>query len=121
MPPMHTVTLTARAAMEAGVIGALAYWGYHTGHGTPAQLGLAVAAPTIGFGIWGAIDFHQLGRLAEPLRLIEELAISGVAAGALYATGQHTPAAALALLSIAYHGIVYLQGDRLLPQPEMRG
>jgi len=31
-------------------------------------------------GFWGAVDFHQAGRLAEPLRLVQELAISGLAA-----------------------------------------
>jgi hypothetical protein len=39
-----------------------------------------LGAPLVGFGFWGAVDFHQAGRFAEPLRLIQELAISALAA-----------------------------------------
>jgi hypothetical protein len=62
----------------------------------------------------GAVDFHQAGRLAEPLRLLQELAISGLAAAALYSAGQHLLGWALGLLSAGYHTLVYLQGGRLL-------
>ena len=75
---------------------------------------------TLGFGIWGAVDFHQAGRMAEPLRLIEELVISGLAALALYATGQHVLGLAFVTLSIIYHLLVYLAGGRLLKtQPQI--
>lgn len=42
------------------------------------------------------MDFHRAGRLAEPLRLLQELAVSGLAAVALYAVGQHLLGWALA-------------------------
>lgn len=117
MSPLQTATLTARATMETGVVGALSWWGYQAGGTTAESVALAVAAPAVGFGIWGAVDFHQLGRLAEPLRLAEELIISGLAALGLYATGQRVLAGALAALSLGYHALVYLQGDRLLKTP----
>lgn len=60
------------------------------------------------------MDFHQAGRFAEPLRLAEELIISGLAAAALYAAGQHILGGALGGLSLGYHALVYLQGERLL-------
>ena len=100
--------------MEAGIVGALAWWGYRAGAGTGMKILLAVGAPALGFGLWGAVDFHQAGRLAEPLRLLQELAISGLAAAAIYAAGQHLLGWALGLLSAAYHALVYLQGGRLL-------
>ena len=78
---------------------------------------LAVGAPALGFGFWGAVDFYQAGRLAEPLRLLQELAISGLAAVPLYAAGQHLLGWALGLLSVIYHALVYAQGGRLLKQP----
>lgn len=56
------------------------------------------------------MDFHQAGRFAEPLRLAEELIISGLAAAALYAAGQHILGGALGGLSLGYHALVYLQG-----------
>jgi Protein of unknown function (DUF2568) len=112
-----TVTLALRALMEAGIVGALGYWGYRTGTDTGMTILLAAGAPALGFGFWGAVDFHQAGRLAEPLRLLQELAISGLAAVALYAAGQHLLGWALGLLSVIYHALVYAQGGRLLKRP----
>ncbi len=121
MTTLKWFTLALRAVMEAGVVAALAYWGYQTGDSAVTRTLLAVLAPLVGFGIWGAVDFHQLGRLAEPMRLVEELLISGVAAVALYSVGRHSLGWALGLMSIAYHLLVYAQGDRLLkPQPNRR-
>jgi hypothetical protein len=113
MPKLPRLTLALRVTMEAAIVAALAMWGYHVGPHTVSKVVLALAAPAIGFGIWGAVDFRQVGRFAETLRLAEELAISGLAALAWYAAG-----AALAIVSLAYHGLVYLGGGRLLkPRP----
>jgi len=124
MSKLTSVTLALRVMMEAAVIAALAMWGYHAGPDTVSKLVLALAAPAIGFGVWGAVDFRQAGRFAEALRLAEELAISWLAAAAWYAAGQHAAGAALAIVSLAYHGLVYLGGGRLLkapPVPRRRG
>jgi hypothetical protein len=51
---------------------------------------------------------------------VEELVISGLAAWAWYVAGQHLLGWALGLVSIAYHALVYLQGDRLLRQRPTR-
>ena len=119
---MLAVRLTLRALMEAGIVAGLAYWGYQAGGSTGVRILLAVAAPAIGFGIWGAVDFRWAGRLAEPLRLMEELVISGVATLALYAAGQPVPAAALASLTFFHEGLVYATGGRLVrPQPVKGG
>ena len=107
-------TLVLRVLMEAGIVAAFAWWGYRAGAGTGMKILLAVGAPALGFGFWGAVDFRQAGRLAEPLRLLQELAVSALAAVALYAAGQHLLGWALGLLSAAYHALVYLQGGRLL-------
>jgi hypothetical protein len=103
--------------MEAGVVAGLAYWGYETGGNAAAKILLGVGAPVAGFGLWGALDFRWAGRLAEPLRLVEELAISGVAAGAWYAAGQEELGVSLAVLSGGYHVLVYAIGERLLKPP----
>ncbi len=89
MTKLDGFKLVLRAVMETGIVAALAYWGYAVGETTFMKVVLATGAPLIGFGFWGAIDFHQAGRMAEPLRLIEELFISGLTAVALYETGQH--------------------------------
>jgi Protein of unknown function (DUF2568) len=106
--------LGLRALMEMGIVVALAYWGYQIGENVGMKILLGIVAPLIGFGFWGAIDFHQAGHLAEPLRLSEELIISGLAAIALYAAGQQALGWTLGLISIFYHALVYLSGGHLL-------
>jgi hypothetical protein len=108
------VTLGLRVLLEAGIVAGLAYWGVHTGDTTGGRVLRGIAAPLIGFGFWGAVDFRRAGRLAEPLRLIQELAVSGLAALALYATARHGLGLALAGLSVVYHALVYASGGTLL-------
>ena len=100
--------------MELAIVVALAWWGAVTGTSAASSILLGVAAPLVGFGIWGLVDFHQAGRLGEPLRLIEELAISFLAAAGWYAAGQHLLGWGLAGLSVVYHVLVYATGRRLL-------
>jgi hypothetical protein len=115
---LQVFTLVLRALVEAGVVAGFAWWGYRVGAATGMKILLAAGAPALGFGFWGAVDFRRAGRLAEPLRLLQELAISALAAAALYAAGQHLLGWALGLLTAAYHALVYLQGGRLLkPRP----
>ena len=114
MSALNWVNLALRALMEIGVVGAFAFWGYHTGEQLWIKILLGITAPVLGFGIWGAVDFHQAGRFSEPLRLVEELVISGLAAIAIYTAGQPTLGWGLALLSIGYHILIYLSGERLL-------
>lgn len=118
MTPVELVTLVLRVLMETWVVAGFAWWGYRTGHTPSSSALLAIATPVIGFGIWGAVDFHQLGRAAEPLRLVEELVLSGLAAVGLVVVGQHVLGVGLAVLTVGYHVLVYAQGSRLLtPRP----
>lgn len=106
--------LALRAVMELGIIVGLGYWGYQVGGNLGTKLLLAIGAPVIGFGFWGMVDFHQAGQFAEPLRLLQELIISIIAALALYITGQRALGVTLALISIVYHILVYMTGGTLL-------
>lgn len=117
------VLLPMRAAMEAGVVAGLAYWGYRAGGGTGSRILLALGTPLIGFGLWGAVDFRWAGRLAESLRLVEELGISFAAALAVITAGQPAAGWALAGLSAVYHALVYVLGGRLIEprRPRPRG
>ena len=108
------LNVVLRAVMEVGIVVALGYWGYQTGKNMGTKLLLGIGAPVLGFGFWGAVDFHQAGRLAEPLRLTQELVVSGLAVFAWYITGQHVLGWALGLLIIVHHALVYLLGDTLL-------
>ena len=111
---MKGVNQALRALMETGIVAAFAYWGFHTGQALGTKILFGVGAPLVGFGVWSTVDFHRAGKLSEPLRLIEELVISGFAAIALYIADQRTLGWALAGLSIVYHALVYASGGSLL-------
>ena len=108
------LNLALRAVMELGIIAALAYWGYHAGNSRLTAIGLAILLPLIGFGFWGSVDFRRAGSPAEVLRLIQELAISGIAALALFNAGAPIAESILGLISIAHHILVYILGGTLL-------
>jgi hypothetical protein len=111
---LRPLNLALRVVMEVGIVVALAQWGFRAGRTTGMKFFLGVGAPVLGFGFWGLVDFRQAGRMSEPLRLMQELVVSGVAAVAWYVAGQHTLGIALGLLSLVYHGMVYVSGDTLL-------
>jgi len=108
------LTLALRVLMEVGIVVGLAIWGVETGQSFAEKVVLGVIAPVAGFGFWAAVDFRGAGRWAEPARLTQELALSGLAALAWYSTGQRVPALLLAALSVAYHAVVYASGRKLL-------
>jgi len=91
-----------------------AFWGYAAGKTPSSKILLAIGVPVLFFSFWGLVDFRQAGRMAEPLRLIQELIVSGLAALALFLAGQVTFAWILAFLSIVHHALVYALGERLL-------
>jgi hypothetical protein len=108
------INLTLRGLMEAGIIAALGFWGLHTGSTPVLKALLGIGAPLLGFGFWGLVDFHQAGSLAEPLRLAQELIITGLAVIALYQTNQPGFGLALAVVFIVQHALVYGTGGSLL-------
>jgi Protein of unknown function (DUF2568) len=114
MTGREKLLLGLRVLMEVGVVAALATWGVHTGHSTGTKIVYGLGAPALGFGLWGAVDFHQAGPYAEPARLVQELALSGLAAAAWYAAGQPALGIALAAVSVVYHALVYAFRARLL-------
>ncbi len=103
-----------RGLMELGLVVALGYWGAQLGKSTGAKLLLGLGVPTLVFGFWGTVDFHQAGSAAERLRLGEEVIVTGLAAGAWYAAGQHALGWALGITSIIHHILVYVLGGTLL-------
>ncbi len=114
MRTLRWINVGLRAMMEAGIVVALAVWGWNRGGETGARVLLGVGAPVLLFGIWAMIDFRAAGGAAEALRLVEELVISGVAALAFYVVGAVGFAFALGTISLVHHALVYVCGDRLL-------
>ncbi len=114
MIDLRKFNLLLRSLMEIGIVAGFGYWGYHIAKGNIMKIILAICVPVIIFGFWGLVDFHKAGKFSEPLRLFQELIISGAAAVALYTAGQQLLGWILALLSIVHHILVYLIGDALL-------
>ncbi len=117
MSPLSAFNLALRALMEFGIVAGFAYWGVHSADSLAGKLSLGLAAPAVGFGIWGAVDFRNAGPRAELMRLGEELTISGLAALALVTSGQVALGVCLAAISVLHHGLVYMIGERLLKSP----
>lgn len=111
---LQWINLALRGIMETGIVLGFGYWGYHAGTSKTFKLLLAIFSPLVGFGFWSLVDFHQLGQIAEPLRLLQELFISGLAAIAFYTAGAHIFGYILALFSIVHHILVYFLGETLL-------
>jgi hypothetical protein len=114
MTTLKWLNVGLRALLELGIILALGYWGYRTGDKVISKLFLSIAAPALVFGFWSLVDFRRAGRVAELLRLTQELAISAVAALACYLTGAPILGSMLALLSLIHHALIYMSGETLL-------
>lgn len=111
---LKTINLTLRAIMEAAIVLAFGYWGYHLANRESIKILLAIIIPLFVFGFWGLIDFHQFGNIAEPLRLIQELVVTGAAALVLYLSGLPVLCWIMAFLTIVHHVLVYASGSRLI-------
>jgi Protein of unknown function (DUF2568) len=111
---LRRFNLALRGLMETGIVIGLGYWGWQFGESLGVKVLLAAGAPLLVFGFWGLVDFRWTGAMAERLRLGQELIISGLAAVALYAAGQHGLGWALGLISLIHHVLVYLLGGVLL-------
>ncbi|HET7117977.1 MAG TPA: YrdB family protein [Hanamia sp.] len=111
---LKTINLTLRAIMEAGIVLAFGFWGYHLANRESIKILLAIIIPLFVFGFWGLVDFHQFGRFAEPLRLIQELLVTGAAAFVLYLTDKVVLCWVMLAISILHHILVYVLGGRLL-------
>ena len=110
------INVALRGIMELGVVLGFGYWGYYIGNSIGMKIFLAILVPVAGFGFWGLVDMHQFGRMSEPLRLIQEMVLSGLAALAFYMAGAHLFCWLLASLSVLHHALVYSLGERLLKE-----
>ncbi len=115
------LNVAARAAMEAGLVLALAAWGYSRAGSGPLGVLVGACVAAVAFGFWGAVDFRGRGRWAEPLRLTQELLLTALATVAWHAAGQQRLAWILGGLSAAHHALLYALGGRLLDRPAGRG
>ena len=97
--------------LELGVLAALGYWGFQTGQGTIAKIGLGIGAPALAVVVWWLFGAPQAKwHLKGVFRLLLEVIFFGSAAVALYAAGQHVLGVAFALLFVLNTVLVSLLG-----------
>ena len=102
--------IAAAALARADVAGVLGHPHWPGDCGKGSARGRRAAC---GLRLLGRSGLPQ-ARHAEGLRLLQELAVSGLAAVAWYASGAHLLGVALAAWSIVYHAVVYASGAHLL-------
>jgi hypothetical protein len=97
---LRGLTLTVRFLCELAMLAALAYWGFGVGDGVTAWL-LGLGAPLLAAGIWGALVAPKARwPLPIPARLMIELVLFAVAAGALAVAGQPVLAVVLGVAAL---------------------
>ena len=100
--PLHYANELLAFLLELAALGALAWWGFHTGHGIALHLLLGIGAPLLTAVAWGTYAAPRARRpLRVPALLAFKLAVFGLAGAALYATGGHTLAVVLLAVSVA--------------------
>ena len=91
-------TLALRFLLELCALGALGYWGFKTGGGALAKVGLGLGVPLVAAVVWGTfVAPKALVKVPGAARLLVELGVFASATAALYAAGSTRVATALML------------------------
>lgn len=101
--------LALRFLLELCALGALGYWGFKTGGGLIAKIGLGIGAPLIAAVVWGTFLSPQAPvRLPGLLVLILQALVFGLAAAGLVTTGHQTPALVFVVIVTINAVLMYL-------------
>jgi hypothetical protein len=85
----------------------LCYWGFHTGKGLIARLGLGIGVPLVVAVIWGVFLAPRSGmRLTGIGYIILQVVIFGMAVAALYTTDHPKLAWAFAAIAVLNAGLM---------------
>lgn len=105
--------LALRFLLELCTLAAFAYWGSRSGGSTAANIALAVAAPLAAATVWGVFMApNSSRRLPERKRIPLEIALFGLAAAALAATGATALAIAFAAVAAVNTTLVHVWGEQ---------
>lgn len=112
MMVIKNANLALAFVLELCVLVALGYWGFRTGHGTIARVGLGIGLPAVAVVVWGLFGaptapWHLNGPWRAPL----EVLFFGSAAAALFGTGQRALAVAFALVFVLNRALIFIWGQ----------
>jgi hypothetical protein len=113
MEVIKGANLLLRFLLELCALGALGYWGFKTGSGTPAKVGLGVGAPLVAAVVWAMFVSPQASvQLPGFLVLLLQVLVFGSAAAGLVATtGHRTVAVAFGVLIVVNAVLMYAWGQ----------
>ena len=107
-------TLALRFLLELCALGALGYWGFKTGGGVLAKVGLGLGVPLAAAVVWGTfVAPKALLKVPGVVRLFIEMAVFASATGALYAAGNTRLAWALMMIYVVHRVILIVLWQRL--------
>jgi len=121
MAAIKTANLALRFFLELCALAALAYWGFHTGSGLVARLGLGIGAPLLAAIVWGAFVSPRAPVVVPAsVRLLLELLVFGLACAGLVAAGQTGLAWVLGLVYILNRVLLWVwQQDSLIQSSQV--
>ncbi len=101
--------LALRFLLELCALGALGYWGFKTGGGLLAKVGLGIGAPLVAAVAWGVFVSPQAPvQLPGLLVLVLQVLVFGLAAAALVATGHQTLALVFGVIIVINAILMYV-------------
>jgi hypothetical protein len=106
---LKNVNLALAFFLELAVLAALGYWGFSTGQGTLATIGLGIGTPLAAVVIWAFLGAPKSGwRLQGPWLLVLRVVFFGSAVVALFAASQPILSVIFALLFVVNLALIYL-------------
>src|SRR5689334_7953899 len=94
--------------LELAVLAGLGYWGFYTGQGTLAKIGLGIGVPMVAVVVWAFFGAPQAAwRLQGPWFLILRVIFFGSAAAALFTASQRVLGVVFALVVVVNLALIY--------------
>jgi hypothetical protein len=101
--------LLLRFLLELCALGAVGYWGFKTGSGMAAKIGLGIGAPLVVAVVWAVFVSPQAPvQLPLVLSLLLQVLVFGSAAAALGASGHRTLALVFLVIVVINTILMYV-------------
>ena len=112
MEILKGANLLLRFLLELCALGAVGYWGFKTGSGIAAKIGLGIGAPLVIAVVWAIfVSPRAPVHLSLPLSLLLQVLIFGLAAAALAAAGHSTLGWVFVAVVVVNSALMYVWGQ----------